>query len=166
MNYDVQLDLCEALIARVARGKKGSYAIITPEGEQPELLVRGNRLKIRALWVKQGGTLWNMQTFDGNLLMRSSQTSSPGEFYLGDRNWVHRHSSVDQCPDVLCIALVLLPGNDDTIVGFKGVFNANCASAYLIQEPSLVNVLLWEGQQLELAANTSIRSNQHGEQVN
>ena len=152
MNQEKQFILCENLIARTARCKKGTYAIITPEGKPTELIVCGNRLSVQSLWVKQGDTLWTTQTFTNNVIMRSNKATAPGEFYLGDSNWVHKHSSLDPYPDLVCIAIATLPTDSNTVVGFKGVFNSQCSSAYVIQDSALVDVLLWEGQQLEKTA--------------
>ena len=146
--------LCENLIAKLSRCKKNTYGIITPEGGSPEFIVCGNRLKILKLWIKHGDTLWTTQNFNGNLIMRSSKTPNSGEFFLGDSNWVHQNSSVDQHPDLLCISIVALPTDKETVIGFKGIFNATCSAAYLLQDLALTDILLWEGQQLEKSIDT------------
>ena len=145
--------LRESLISRVACCQKNIYGIVTPEGKKPEFIVRGNRMKILHLWVKHGDTLWTTQTFRGHLIMRNSKNTAPGQFYLGDSNWTHQHSSADPYPDMICIALLSLPSDDSASVGFKGVFNTECSTACIIQDSALANILIWEGRQFEKSTN-------------
>ncbi len=166
MNEEKNFDLCEALTARVARCRKGTYAIITPEDKPTEFIVCGNRLQVRSLWIKCGDRLWTHHTFKGNLIMRSGRTSTPGEFYLGDSNWAHQTSSIDPYPDLVCIAIVTLPTDSNVEVGFKAVFNRECSSAYIIQDSALTAILLWEGRQLEKSADMIRGGNPYEKPIN
>ena len=149
MNDERKFELRERLIARIARCKRGTYAIITPENKPTELIVCGCKMKVLALWVKQGPKIWTIQNYRDNLIMRSGKPTVPGEYYFGDSSWIHKHSSLDPYPDLVCIAVVASPTDNNTLVGFKGVFNDQCSFAYMFQDLALVDILLWEGQQLE-----------------
>lgn len=166
MNPEKQFDLCENLIAKVARCKKGTYAIITPEDKPIEFIVCGNRLQVRSLCIKCGDMLWTHNTFKGNLIIRSGRTSTPGEFYLGDSNWVHQNSSIDPYPDLVCIAIVTLPTDSNAVAGFKAVFNTECTSAYVIQDSALTDILLWESRQLEKSADMIRGGNPYEKPIN